>query len=250
MASGFPMLFGAPGFGNEDRDQWIRVLTLFLQDPFALHAVQVGGSTQVSSAWQVPASAIADLPPSTAYNAYDIRELNQNPESRTLSPGGSLGISDRPGLFLVQVDNANMALFALVGHDRAAANLGVVIIWQDATFFGNIISYSGLTCFYNGSHWRLLNNTLDTLVVYPLIASLGPQLVGEWTYPQNDAFVGDGVTTDFTLTYQATAVSVTIDGITQPPIGAYDFYPPTQRLTIRFVSAPDLGADIQVDYQG
>lgn len=173
MASSFPVLFGAPSFGDEDRDQWIRVLTLFLQDPFVGMASQVGGGdVTVNNGWQVPASAITGLD-LTLKNNFGVRELNPFSEATVVGNGNTEVISDRPGL---------LVLYQGIGAPAAVYGLtdGFTYCWlyTDLGAFSTAQGTSGKTnVFYDAGDekWKIENLTGADVDYYLLIASMGEQ---------------------------------------------------------------------------
>ena len=169
MASGFPILFGPPSFGDEDRDQWIRVLTLFLQDPFASSGVNIGGQLVTNSGWQVPASAISGLDLSF-HNNYNVRELNPFSTPTSLSNGETRVISDRPGvLFIFSADGAGGAIFGLM--------TGFTRLWltDGYTIWGNAVNYQDINVYYDSDRWLIQNNSGGDTSVFMLISSMGDQ---------------------------------------------------------------------------
>lgn len=175
MASMFPILFGAPSFGNEERDQWVRVLQLFLADPFAPHAVNVGGTTQVSYGWTVPAGAIDNgNAPDDRYNNFGIREYNPFPIATAMELGDIVTISDRPGLLFVfgEPDN-NLAIFSC-----GISNVQVLVS-ADPTDFATYQGASGtFNCYWDSgdSRWKVENNFPSATDFYMAFMSLGAQV--------------------------------------------------------------------------
>jgi len=171
VASGFPILFGPPSFGDEDRDQWIRVLTLFLQDPFATTSVNIGGNLVTNSGWQVPASAISGLD-LTFKNGFDIRELNPFSEATALADGETKTISDRPGvLFAFTADGSGCAVFGLA--------TGFTRLWltDGFSYWGNAVGSSDINVYYDSGddRWKIENNSGADTSIYMLISSMGAQ---------------------------------------------------------------------------
>ena len=241
----FPILFGAPSFGNEERDQWVRVLQLFLADPFAPHAVNVGGTTQVSYGWTVPAGAVVGN--TWRNNTHGVREYNEFPDYIELAPNESWPVSDRAGFLFLYTADGNMGLFSLlsVGTDKSQA--GVVIIWQDATAFGNIVSHDGVACYFDGATWRVKNTGALDVRVYPCVMSMGPVMDGPNELYLMDSFTGDGVTTDFTLSFgPVLEISATLNGIPVDIPGDADV--PTY-FTLEFNTPPAPGDDLVVNYR-
>lgn len=171
MASSFPILFGAPGFGNEERDQWIRVLTLFLQDPFVGMAQSIGGNLTVNNGWKIPASAITGLD-LTFKNNYNIRELNPFSESTAVSNGAQVEISDRPGvLFVFSEDASKAAVYGLSTSPSVWVSTGLTD-WSSTSG-----TPTKTNIFYNGSNrWLIENLTGTDQNYYMLISSMGAQL--------------------------------------------------------------------------
>lgn len=118
MASSFPILFGAPSFGDEDRDQWIRVLQLFLADPFQPHAVNVGGTTQVKYGWDIPAGAITGGINAAPLNSYGIPQMLVSSTLTDFDNAAIVSLADRPGFLLLWVfyqSNDNIGVLAGLG---------------------------------------------------------------------------------------------------------------------------------------
>lgn len=172
MASAFPILFGPPSFGDEDRDQWIRVLTLFLQDPFVGMASKIGnGAVTVNNGWQVPAGNITGLD-LTFKNNFGIRELNPFSEATTLANAEVRTISDRPGvLFIFSEDGSGCAVFGL------ATNFTRLWLTDGYTIWGNTAGVADINVYYDAGDddWKIENNSGATASVYMLISSMGAQ---------------------------------------------------------------------------
>ena len=172
MASGFPILFGAPSFGDEDRDQWIRVLTLFLADPFAISGVNIGGNLVTNSGWQVPSSAITGLD-LTFTNNFGVRELNPFSSPTSVSNGSTSTISDRPGLLvLFQGIGLPAAVFGLTDsftHCWLYTDLGAYSTAQGVSGKTNVYYDAG------EEKWKIENLTGADVDYYLLIASMGAQ---------------------------------------------------------------------------
>jgi hypothetical protein len=166
VASSFPILFGAPSFGDEDRDQWIRVLQLFLQDPFAPHAVTVGGETQVQYGWTVPPGAISSGGNYTYSNNFGIRELN--PFSGTSTFSDNATISDRAGVLFAFSDNYSKGAIYIL-YDEGST----VAFSNDPSYFGSVRDEASLNIYWDGGNWRIQSYGSD---VYLCITSMGPQI--------------------------------------------------------------------------
>ena len=178
MAS-FPLLFGAPAFGNEDRDQWIRVLTLFLQDPFKPMASSVGGNTSTLYGWSVPGEAITGTVPGSAIwrnNSYGIRELNEFSESDTIADSATMAISNRPAvLFVYSATDNYRAIYMLYGTTFANSNADLV--WGNNTYWTtNAPTANRLSCYHDGADWVLDNQLGHSVTLYMCIVSLGDQV--------------------------------------------------------------------------
>lgn len=176
MASMFPILFGAPSFGNEERDQWVRVLQLFLADPFAPHAVNVGGTTQVSYGWTVPAGAVVGGGSGAPdVNAFGLRELNPSPIATSMGLGDIVTISDRPGLLFVFGDTYNSLAIFSCGISNVQ-----VLVSADALDFATYQGASGtFNCYWDSgdSRWKVENNFFPYGTdFYMAFMSLGAQV--------------------------------------------------------------------------
>lgn len=171
MASGFPILFGPPSFGDEDRDQWIRVLTLFLQDPFAVSGVNIGGQLVTNSGWQVPASAISGLD-LTFRNGFGIRELNPFSGFTTILNGDTREISDRAGVLFIFDQGATKAAIYYLGDPNT-------IVWASTGLgdWGSVAATGGKTNIYfdGSSRWIVENLTGSDQNYFMLISSMGEQ---------------------------------------------------------------------------
>lgn len=171
MASGFPILFGPPSFGDEDRDQWIRVLTLFLQDPFAASGVNIGGQLVSNSGWQVPASAISGLD-LTFRNNFGIRELNPFSGGTAIANGDTREISDRAGVLFIFSADASIAAIYYLGDPSTA-------VWVSTGLadWSSVASTAGKTNIYfdGSSRWVVENLTGSDQNYYMLISSMGEQ---------------------------------------------------------------------------
>ena len=173
MASSFPILFGAPSFGDEDRDQWIRVLQLFLQDPFAPHAVTVGGETQVRYGYTVPAGAITgEISGSQIwkYNSYGIRELNEFSQATEFALAEVRSVSNRPAILFIWTSSGD-------GYCVAALLDGSVEILNFNGAFTNVVDTAASINVYDldGTEWAVQNLTGAGISLYMCIISMGEQ---------------------------------------------------------------------------
>lgn len=178
MAS-FPLLFGAPSFGSEDRDQWIRVLTLFLQDPFKPQASIVNGAMQVNYQYSIPGESITGTVPGSAIwrnNAHGIRELNESPEKVTLADTASQTISDRPGVvFAYNSTDEKPAIYHLYGSSGTANAVGIGGFFGPGSWdFPGTAGTIGIGPGTGG--WVIENNLGYDVDVYLCVVSLGPQI--------------------------------------------------------------------------
>ena len=279
MASMFPILFGAPGCGNEERDQWIRVLQLFLADPFAPHAVNVGGETQVSYGWTVPAGAISgggpggiiDIDSGTSgslpwsrlsgvpgfwqNNDYGIRELNPFSNYTMLSHRTAAAISDRPGVLFVfgQTTNNTFAMF-MCGWDPYDGSGNVQILASgDVTDFSTLQGNSDtFNCFFDSGTWIVENKYPYCNKFYLTFLSLGQQ-TSQVGAQYVEGFTGDGVTDTFNLSKTVNSIYATVDGVpvvfedgSTPGLGDATLSPALD--AVIFDVAPDVGTDIQINY--
>ena len=211
MASSFPILFGAPSFGDEDRDQWIRVLQLFLQDPFAPHAVTVGGETQVRYGYTVPAGAITgEISGSQIwkYNSYGIRELNEFSQATEFALAEVKAISNRPGALFVWTSLGGYAIASLLysGVEIAAYSGAITNVFGTA---------ASVNIYKDDNEWFVQNLTGAGISIYMCIISMGAEASD---FPYSEIFIGDGSTDEFTLSNTGvTMFRVYVDGVLQEP---------------------------------
>lgn len=278
MASMFPILFGAPSFGNEERDQWVRVLQLFLADPFAPHAVNVGGTTQVSYGWTVPAGAVvgggggiidinsgttgllpwsrlSGVPSFWVNNNYGVRELNPFSTPTMISHGVAVSISDRPGLlFVFGETNNNFAMF-MCGYDTFdnSGNIQVLASGDAADFSTLQDNADTFNCYFNNGEWIVQNNFPYCNKFYMTFLSLGQQ-TSQLGPLYSESFTGDGITDTFAVSnVPITSIYGTVDGV---PIvfedgsspGIWDATVPEPGDVVIFDDPPVNGADIQLHY--
>lgn len=110
MAS-FPVLFGQPPFGNEDRDAWLRALTQFLADPFR----PIGGKPSIT----VPASAI------TGFGQTLLPYLNPNTFGFILADGASYTMGPFASFIIVRVQETDEYVIALIQPSYTTVFAGV-----------------------------------------------------------------------------------------------------------------------------
>lgn len=171
MAS-FPVLFGMPTFGSEDKDAWLRALTMFLGDPFR----KIGGQYSFT----VPGDAIVGPIAGASVwrnNGYGIRELNEFSESDTIADAGTMGLSNRPAvLFAYSATDNEIAIYLLAG--TTYANSGAFLVYGNNTYWTtNTGTANRLSAYHDGSASFLFDNQLGhSVTLYMCIISLGEQI--------------------------------------------------------------------------
>lgn len=180
MAS-FPLLFGAPSFGSEDRDQWIRVLTLFLQDPFKPQASIVNGAMQVNYQYSIPGEAITGTVPGSAIwrnNAHGIRELNEFSDSEYIADNTTRNMSDRPCiLFAYNATDNTGAIYICCGTTFANSGAFLVYATDAPKWTTNAPLAGAISCYHDGSSAFIFDNQMGhTVTIFGCVISLGDQI--------------------------------------------------------------------------